>query len=625
MCGVVGFFERNTRNKRETLHRMMQSLSHRGPDADGEFFYTEENGQVALGHRRLSIIDLDHASNQPFIFKDLTIVYNGEVYNFSDIRAELKSLGYEFQTQGDTEVILKAFDQWGIASVDKFRGMFAFCIYDKGKNKAYLVRDRVGVKPLYYYHNHDSFIFSSEIRALQYHSAFKKQLSQAGLNLFLQYGYIAAPYTIYADTYKLRPGYYLEYDFNSHALIENKYWDLASYYQQPKLILSDDEAVNQLEAILKDSFSLRLVSDVPVGVLLSGGIDSTLVAALLQQTSSKPLETFTIGFEQSNYDESHYAKKIAQHLGVNHHEKICTWQDAQSIINELPNIYDEPFADSSLIPTTLISQFAKKQVTVVLSGDGGDELFGGYTSYFLSAARFNKLNKMPFRKVAGKILNLIPDPLMKLYNVNYDLYNRYLKIKSILSESHLEGKYRAITRVFNQYDLTKLLNNSNIEKINHATMSNLNDLERMMLMDFNYYLPDDLLVKVDRATMFHSLEGREPLLDHKILEFAARLPARFKMEKAILKTILAKYVPPALFERKKQGFGVPVNMWLRQQLKYFTERYLNPAYLKRQDIFCSQYVAKLYNAFLNSNTNDNRIWTLLVFQMWYEKNFNELS
>lgn len=623
MCGITGFFDHKNVSNVNHIQLMMDCQSHRGPDAEGMFFETMDNCQVALGHRRLSIIDISDQANQPMRFANLTIVYNGEVYNFSEIKSQLEACGYTFDTDGDTEVVLKAFHKWGIQSVNKFRGMFSFCILDRNAKKAYLVRDRAGVKPLYYYHDGQTFLFSSELKSFRHHPAFKSTLCEHGLNLFFQYGYINAPWTIFSGTKKVHPGHYVEYDISSNTFFEEKYWDLSSYYLMPKLPLNEHEAIEQLESLLTDSFSLRMISDMPVGVLLSGGIDSSLVAAILQSNSSQSIETFTMGFQSHQFDESSHARKIAKHLGTQHHERVCTWKDAESIINHLPKIYSEPFADSSAIPTALIAQFVRQKVSVVLSGDGGDELFCGYDSYLLNRNRFNMLNKIPFKKRLGKILNFIPDPVMSLYRMNFDLYNRYLKLKSTFSHDHLEDKYKSITRTFSSHELTRLFSSSQSYTMTCSVLHELDDLERMMLIDFNHYLSDDLLVKVDRATMYFSLEGREPLLDHKILEFAAQLPIQLKMKKDILKKILGKYIPPTLFERKKQGFGVPVNEWLKNELKYLVNKYLDTAKLKKQGIFNHQYVAALCRAFFYSKTNDSKIWTLLTFQMWYEEYLGE--
>jgi len=617
MCGIAGFLGRRNNGNLETLQSMINAQVHRGPDAEGIFFEYLEDYQVALGHRRLSILDVSDLAGQPMTFEHLTITYNGEVYNFLEIKNELRKSGYKFTSTGDTEVVLKAFHCWGMQAIDRFRGMFAFCIFDQQTKKAYLVRDRVGVKPLYYSHTQHGLLFSSELKSLHCHPDFNKTLCDNGLQLYFQFGYISAPWTIYANTKKVMPGHYVEFDLVKNTVEEKKYWDLSSFYLKPKLLLDENEAVHHLEKLLIESFSLRLISDVPVGVLLSGGIDSSLVAAVLSANSSRPIETFTMGFHLDEFDESQYARQIAEHLGTTHHEQLCTAKDAESVISHFPMMYDEPFADDSAIPTALISKFARERVTVALSGDGGDELFCGYNSYILSDKRFDTIQKIP--KNIAKILNLLPDPMMFFYRLGYDRYNRYLKLKSIMHLKETEDKYKFISQTFTQYDMNKLFLRYQNNTLNSRYYNQLNSMERMMLVDFKHYLPDDILVKIDRATMYTSLEGREPLLDHKILEFAAQLPIELKKQKYVLKNILAKYIPRSYFERKKHGFGVPINAWLKKELRHLVEYYLNPAKIKQQGILNADYITKLWHAFLKNKTNDTRIWTLLVFQMWHEK------
>lgn len=624
MCGIAGFFNDLEENHIDILRGMLKHLAHRGPNSEGHFFENRAPKMVALGHRRLSIIDVSDNANQPMVYDNLVIIYNGEVYNFIEIRKQLEEEGYQFNTEGDTEVILKAFHKWKLNCLDKFRGMFSFCIYDKNEKKAYLIRDRVGTKPLYYYKDDSAFIFASELGSLRQHPEFKSDLCEQGTSLYFQYGYIASPYSIFQSTKKIKPGHYIEYDLIHHTCKEEKYWDLSHYYQLPKLSISESEAVERLHEELSHAFSLRMIADVPVGVLLSGGIDSSLIASILQANTTRPIDTFTISFSQKEYDESVYAKKIAEHLGTKHHEQLCTPQQAQAIIADLPKMYGEPFADTSAIPTALLAKFAKQKVTVALSGDGGDELFCGYSAYLLNQQRFQYVDKIPFKKALKKLWQFFPDDQVGFYGINYDLYSRYLKLKSIFGLLPIEDKYMSITRTFTHYDLNHLFARSqSIFPTSHTIFSNMHALERMMLLDFNYYLPDNLMVKVDRASMYYSLEGREPLLDHKVLEFAAQLPIHLKINKNILKIILEKYVPRSYFDRKKQGFGVPIHAWLRNEFSYLIKQYLCPNKIKAQGIFNEKYVTKLCQSFMRSQTNDNRIWTLLIFQMWYEEYFNE--
>ncbi|MBA3662161.1 MAG: asparagine synthase (glutamine-hydrolyzing) [Gammaproteobacteria bacterium] len=623
MCGIVGFFDQVKTHDREMLQRMTDSQRHRGPDAEGHLFEKLGKFHIGLGHRRLSILDTKSHANQPMQFASLTIVYNGEIYNFSEIRIELEKAGYIFFSASDTEVILKAFHYWGVKSLEKFRGMFAFCLYDSAQQKAYLIRDRVGVKPLYFFYHQRSFMFASEVKTFSFSPLFKKTLSANAINSYFQYGYVGTPHSIFENIVKVKPGHYVEFDLLENTFHEHQYWDLSTYYHLPKLDLTDQEATETLHQHCIEAFSLRMVADVPVGILLSGGIDSSLITAILQNNTTRPLETFTMGFADQGYDEALHAQTIAAYLGTNHHHKRCTWQDAESVILSLSTMYDEPLADHSAIPTALVSEFAKQKVTVALSGDGGDELFCGYPSYSINEARFKNLDHIPFKYLLVHLLSLIPDPLLVGYQLNYDWYNRYLKLKTCLGSKTLEAKFQAVIKTFTYDDIKKLfskiLPNHSLTK----NYENLETIERMMFYDFKHYLPDNLMVKVDRATMHFSLEGREPLLDHKILEFAARLPLRLKKNKLILKKILNKYLPASMFERKKQGFGLPLNEWLRKELNYLMKRYLDETNIKKQGIFDPKYVKNLSRAFSLSKTHDQRVWTLIVFQLWYEKNFAE--
>ncbi len=621
MCGIVGFVDRSKKTTSDILQTMTDTLHHRGPDDSGYKFVEKQIFQLGLGHRRLSILDLSSLGHQPMTFEHLSMVYNGEVYNFKEIKTELEFLGYAFESHSDTEVILKAFHQWGVESVHKFRGMFAFSIYDSKKEILYIFRDRVGVKPLYYYHKSDIFLFASELKALAPHPDFEKVLNKEALSMYLQFGYIHAPHTIYKDTHKLLPGHYIKYDLSNDVLKSVKYWDIVDFYKMEKLDLTDEEVEDQLEEILIDSFNLRMVSDVPVGTFLSGGVDSSLVTALLQKHNEEIISTFTIGFEDERYNEAQYAKKIAEHLGTKHTEHYCTKQDALDIIPLLPKMYDEPFGDSSAIPTALVSRLAKEKVSVVLLGDGGDEAFCGYSSYALFEQRLDFIEKIPARNFVSSLLECIPDPILALEGMSEKYYLKYLKLKSIMGHDNVADMFKLSNAVFTKYDVRQILFGVYHEE-REPDLKALHVLEQMMISDFKGYLADDILVKVDRATMHVSLEGREPLLDHTILEFAARLPISVKKNKNILKNILQKYIPSELFERKKQGFGIPINDWLRNDLKFLVDQYLDDKKIKEQKIFDVKYVQRLKQLFLTHKNDDRKIWTLLMFQMWYEENFN---
>lgn len=617
MCGIVGIIDYTKTSDISILENMRDSLFSRGPNDAGLEFYENSFCQVGLGHRRLSILDLSSLGHQPMSYEHLTIVFNGEVYNFQAIKQELQFLGYEFISHSDTEVILKAFYHWGIECVSKFRGMFAFSIYDKKENKVYLFRDRVGVKPLYCFYKDDIFLFASELKALYQHPSFEKIIDTKAVSLFLQFGYIQAPYSIFKNTFKLEPAHYLEYDLSYKSFKIKQYWEVLDSYKKEKEN-SYENAKDELEKLLQESFALRTVSDVPIGTFLSGGVDSSLVTAILQHNMSNKLSTFTIGFEDKSYNEAGFAKNIANYLNTNHTEYYCSNQDAMNIIPTLPTIYDEPFGDSSAIPTILVSQIAKKSVSVILSGDGGDEVFCGYSSYSLFESRFKKIDVLP-KAMIKKILNCIPDPLYALYNMNEKYYLKYLKFKNTLEHGDIANMYKVANSVFTKHEVESVLKN-NYFYIKDDIVKDISHLERMMVSDFKGYLCDDILVKVDRASMSVSLEAREPLLDHKIIEYAARLPIEYKKDKRILKDILSNYIPRNLFERPKAGFGIPINDWLRKELKYLLDEYLNEEEIKRSNIFNEHYVQELKRLFLEGKNNDRKIWTLLMFQMWYKEN-----
>ena len=618
MCGIAGVIDYKNNISNVLLKSMSDTLYHRGPDDSGHELYETDGYSLGFAYRRLAIQDLTLKGHQPMIFENLTIILNGEVYNFKEIRKELVFLGYCFESESDTEVILKAFHQWGTDCVERFRGMFAFAIHDKNLEKLWIFRDRAGVKPLYYYQKEGLFIYASELKALYKHPRFIKEVDYKALSMFLQFGYIQAPFTIFKNTYKLKAARYLEFDLNSNSFTIMKYWDVIQHFRKTKTSVTYQQAQEELEQILIDSFSLRMVSDVPVGTFLSGGVDSSLVTAILQKQSTKPINTFTIGFEDEAFNEAPFAKKIAQYLGTNHTEYYCSNKDAMEIIPKLADIYDEPFADSSAIPTTLVSQIAKEQVTVVLSGDGGDELFAGYSSYHLFENRYTKINKLALNGITKNIFNLIPDPIVKLHQWSKKYYPKYLKFKNTLEHKTIENMYKVSNSVFTKDETEEVLLG---EYYYHEDcgFDGISNVEKMMLSDFTCYLADDILVKVDRASMSMSLESREPLLDHKVIEFAANLPIKYKNQKKILKDILSKYIPEELFNRKKTGFGIPVNKWLRDDLKYLIDEYMSDALIEEQKIFNASYIKNLKQLFISEKIDDRKVWTILMFQMWYCK------
>ncbi len=628
MCGIAGFCDFNKKSDKKTLEKMTDVLHHRGPDDSGYSFIEINNATVGLGHRRLSILDLSRHGHQPMAFEEYEIVYNGEVYNFKEIRVELEKDGYTFDSDSDTEVILKAYHKWGIKAVDRFNGMFAISIYDKKLNKLILIRDRAGVKPLYYYFKDNNFLFSSELKSFHQYPKFQKEINYDALGQFLQYGYILEPYSIFNHTHKLQAGHYLELDLKTQDINIYKYWDVVTAYVKPKLNLDENEAIEELDKLLTSAFEYRMVSDVPVGVFLSGGYDSSAVAAILQANRKEKINTFTIGFKEKGFDEAPYAKQVAKHLGTNHTEYYCTQKDALEIIPTLAEIYDEPFGDSSAIPTILVSKLAKQDVTVSLSADAGDEIFAGYGKYDTTLKYYNLFNKYPLvmKKGFASFMDTIDPKFIPFRNKIYNFDTKYEKIKDILTAQNSAETMKYTSSLFTKSEINKLLSKDVKElKTNFdIDIENLSNLEQILMVDYKTYLPDDILTKVDRATMSVSLEGREPLLDYRILEFAARLPDEFKYrdgkKKWILKQVVHKYLPKEMMDRPKMGFGVPLMEWFRDELKEMFLHYLDEQRLQREGIFNVQEIISLRDSFLDgTNTNSRKLWNILMFEMWYEK------
>jgi asparagine synthase (glutamine-hydrolysing) len=637
MCRIVGFWDlkyKGSYSLEDVVTDMRDTLIHGGPDDAGN--YTEKNRGLALGHRRLSILDLSAHGHQPMKNNEgsFWITYNGEVYNFCEIKDELEGEGHKFKSSSDTEVILTAYAKWGIKSVHKFRGMFAFAIWDKRKEKLILCRDRVGVKPLYYYRKNGLFMFASELKAFHKHPGFCKELDEKALGLYLQFGYIPAPYSIFKHTYKLRPGHYLEADKYGDVK-EIKYWDAEDYYKEGLELQEngyfenkkDEDIGDELEDILSESFKLRLVSDVPIGVFLSGGLDSSIVTALIQKNNNRAVKTFTIGFKEEKHNEAIWARKVANHLGTDHAELYCTHEDALSIIPRLPEIYDEPFGDSSAIPTHLLSKLAREKVKVALSADGGDEFFCGYPKYWIIAEKAGNLAKIP---LMDKIANLIsPDMVLNVYKAfkpilpDYqNLKDRYKKIQWILGTKDVVKQSILVSSAFANEDLNAL-GYGNQDIISNGGY-NYDPISSMMLFDCKNYLPDDILAKVDRASMAVALETREPMLDHKILEYTAKIPLLYKYRKGtskyILRKILYKHVPQDLVCRPKHGFGIPIYEWFKTDMQRYYTEYLNKKRLEREGYLNAEYVDALLSQCINEKgISHSKLWVLLMFQMWREK------
>ena len=640
MCGIVGIWDYKNKISGEVLEKMRNKLAHRGPDDAGIFI--DEKHNIGLGHQRLSIIDLSKFGHQPMANDDKTlwIVLNGEIYNFKEIRKNLEKKGYKFKSNSDTEVVLKSYQEWGKESVNKFRGMFSFAILDKKKEKLILGRDRAGVKPLYYYFDGNLFIFASEIKAIIFHPKVKKEINFDALALFLEFGYIPEPYSIFKNIYKLEPGHFLEIDKN-RKIKKEKYWDAIDFYlkgfeeRKSGRDFNEVEVEQELERILIDSFKLRLVSDVPVGIFLSGGIDSTLVTALLAKNTNYPLKTFTIGFQEKEYNEAIYAKKIARYLGTEHYEMFCTQKEALDIIPKLSEIYDEPFGDSSAIPTYLLSKFVRSKVKVSLSADAGDEIFCGYNHYQQINNIFQKLNRTPssalflgkksIQLLSPELLASIIKPITKYSN----LQNKIKKIERVLDKrNNLKEVFTTINSYWLKDEIVNLLlNDFSFPKTffdEFERVKNLDSITQMQAIDYKTYLCSDILTKIDRAAMAAGLEGREPFLDQNIIEYTAKLPLEFKYQKGqskyILRKILDRYMPKKLFERPKRGFVVPIDIWFKDKLKPLLREYLNPKKIEQEKMFNSKVIKKELNDYFSGNlVNINHLWLVLTFEMWKEK------
>lgn len=630
MCGIVGFID-NIKKSINTLNDMLKIQSYRGPDDRGLYF-DEKNG-VHFGHNRLSIQDLSSHGHQPFVSDcgNYIIVFNGEVYNFKAIRTELEDLGYKFISNSDTEVILYSYKEWGIKCIDKFIGMFAFAILDKVEDKLVLVRDRAGVKPLYYYIYEDQFMFSSEIKSFHKHPEFKKEQNFEVLPYFFQFGYIPAPYTIFKNCFKLEAGHYMELEINSLEFEITKYWDVTDFYLQEKFTKNEDEIIEDIEKILDNAIDLRMVSDVPVGVFLSGGYDSSLVASILAKKQGKKINTFTIGFDDEKYNEAKHAKTIAEYLGTNHTEYYMKNSDMLDLVESLPFYYDEPFGDSSALPTMIVSKLARQSVTVALSSDGGDEAFCGYSKYFF-LNKFQDIFSNSFKREVLKVgLNLFSENSVEYINKKLpknlkqtNIKDKYTKFQRAINSSSLEEMFQNASSYVDKNEIArflKVIKNKELFK-KWEKIGSIEFLNQMMAIDYKLFMNDDVLTKVDRATMSVSLEGREPLLDHRIIEYMARVPIDIKYKnkqgKYLLRQVLYKYLPKEIVDKPKSGFQIPLNEWLRGELKPLVLKYLDNSRLD-ENIFDIGEIERIKKRFFDGEDIGTTIWFILMYQMWKEK------
>jgi asparagine synthase (glutamine-hydrolysing) len=617
MCGIAGFVARSgAGGEEDILRRMAECLRHRGPDAEGIFL--EEGGRAGLAHRRLAVIDLSETGAQPMhgASGDHVVAFNGEIYNFREIRADLEASGARFRGNSDTEVILAAYREWGSDCIRRFIGMFSFALWDRKEKTLLLARDRLGIKPLFYARKGDLLLFGSELKALLCHPSLAPEIDGAALQYYLQFQYVPAPLCILRHCRKLLPGHVATLAADG-TWKEEPYWRPEPFFHQLPSSRSREEAEEELDALFRSSVRYRMISDVPLGAFLSGGIDSSLVVAMMQSLSSRPVKTFTIRFREEGYDEGEHAKRIAKHLGTDHHEKFCTREEALPLIRRLPDFYDEPFADSSAIPTMMVSEFCRQSVTVSLSGDGGDELFCGYPRYdWLRLAEKFAWLPAPLRRTASLFLRQLPfrDARRAGTVFRYDgTENVYLPMVGIVE------KHRIPAIVPRVHDDSGLLF---FDVFRHHR--NLPAEKRAMLCDLLTYLPDDILTKVDRASMSVGLEARVPLLDHRIVEFAVRLPLSWTFpggeQKKILKGVLYRYVPRELMERPKMGFGVPLEVWFRNEWEGILREYLSPERIRKERFFLPSGVRELVEEHLSGRRNHfHRLWALVMFGMWRER------
>lgn len=649
MCGIVGFWDSRFSLQSRlgfVAEQMCNSLHHRGPDASG-VWVSEENG-LALGHRRLSIIDLSSAGNQPMTssYADFTIVFNGEIYNHLELRNELEKSGYvpTWHGHSDTETLLAALVTWGIQeTLKKIVGMFAFAIWDGKSQTLTLARDRMGEKPLYYGWQGDTFLFASELKAMKTHPSFKSEVDRQALKLFMSNNYIPAPFSIYKNIFKLLPGTYYSLCLRDRKEKSNTYWSVRQAVdsgQHKPFSGSEQDAVVELEILLKQSIAGQIISDVPLGAFLSGGIDSSTVAALMQSQSSKSIQTFTVGFLNQEYNEAKFAKAVANYLGTSHTEIFISSNDVKDIIPILPKLYDEPFADSSQIPTFLLAKLASRHVTVALSGDGGDELFGGYSRYYW-ANNMWQIN----RKIPQSIRSPLAELLMSVSPQSWDIFfhkfdfllpnkwrysnpgDKLHKLANALSSQTQEEIYKDLVKFWKKPDEIVIDDNKSMgfsaAIIGQTVFRDFP--HQMMYMDMNSYLPDDILVKIDRASMGVSLETRIPFLDYRLVEFAWKLPLSMKIKhgqgKWILRQMLYKYIPRELLDRPKMGFGIPIDIWLRGPLREWAESLLSEECLRQMGLFYPNPIREKWKEHILGRRNwSYMLWSVLMVQAWGKEN-----
>lgn len=639
MCGFTGYWSPKGGADGALATRMAQAIAHRGPDSDGTWI--DHRGELAMGHRRLAIIDLSEAGHQPMVSAcgRYVISYNGEIYNHMALRAELDAAGAAPNWRGhsDTETLLAAIAHWGVAgALQRLNGMFGFALWDIQRRELTLARDRMGEKPVYYGHSGATFFFGSELKSFAPHPDWKPEIDRQSLARFLRHNYVPGPASIYRGIGKLMPAHYLTVREGAVADAPTCYWDLDTVAANgiAEAAGSPEAFADELDALLKDCVGLRMMSDVPLGAFLSGGYDSTIVAAMMQAQSSRPVRTFTIGFDERAYNEAHHAKAVARHLGTDHTEMYVTPQDALEVVPSLPAIWDEPFSDSSQIPTLLLSRLTRQHVTVSLSGDGGDELFCGYNRYASGYALWSRLKKLPLparqalawsmRHTPRAAAELAERLLPRRFGVQ-NIPDRLPKLAEVLSQPNDREYYRDLISHWREPEAVVLGSSSGSgDEWQVAGWDRVGGmLDRMMLADMKSYLPDDILVKVDRASMAVSLEARVPMLDHRLVEFAWRTPLEFKQRKGqgkwLLRQVLYRYVPKELMDRPKMGFGVPIDEWLRGPLREWAEELLDERRLREQGYLDPEPIRTKWREHLSGTRRWHYLlWDVLMFQAWLE-------
>jgi asparagine synthase (glutamine-hydrolysing) len=641
VCGFAGILAAPsvpTRDLTRAVSQMIRPLTHRGPDDEG--VWVDEEAGVALGFRRLAILDLTPTGHQPMRSASgrFHLVFNGEIYNFRELRKQLEEHGHTFKGHSDTEVILAAFDQWGVReAISRALGMFAMAVWDTRRNELSLVRDRLGKKPLFVYHEPGLVTFGSELKALVAGPSFDRTIDPQALAAYLRYLYVPAPQSIFQHVVKLPAGHILTIRNTQGPLPEpGSYWslrDVALAGLKDRVAGSDDDAIDELDRLLGDAVRRRLQSDVPLGALLSGGIDSSVVVALMQEASRRPIRTYTIGFDDEAFDEASYAARVAESLGTDHTDLHLTGEDARALIPTLPEIFDEPLADPSQLPTLLVSQLARRDVTVALSGDGGDELFGGYNRYVYGTRVLPRVNWIPrpLRRAVAAGVSCVPatawDRLAGLSSIVPGMPasrvgERIGKLTQLMAAPSVGDMYCSLLSAWPRP--AHLVNGYQPGDLNESVLDAAEPVElldRMMLADQMTYLPDDLLAKLDRASMAVSLEVRAPLLDHRVVEFSWRLPHRLKLRegvgKWILRQVLYRRVPKAIVERPKMGFSVPIDRWLRGPLRSWADGFLNPTELGRGGLLHPAEIVRSWRDLQAGRAaNGTRLWAVIMFQAW---------